>query len=37
MSSQHSNKAMGKMVDLPRISTDDSLALKFGKKVEYTL
>ena len=29
MSSQHSNKDWGKMVDLPGISTDDSLVLKF--------
>ena len=37
MSSQHGNKALGKMADLPGISTDYSLVLNFCKKVEYTL
>ena len=30
-------RCWGKMVDLRRISTDDSLVSNFGKEVEYTL
>ena len=37
MLSQQSNKAKGQMADSPRLSTNDSLALNFGKEVEYTL
>ena len=37
MSSQHSNKALGKMVDLRRTSTHRSLVLNFGREIHYTL